>query len=202
MSQPARPTLLNRNATLAPAAASRMSDAIAMMAPAPAQMPSTAAITGCGQARIALTRSPVIRVKAVRPLVSILHQWADDLEHVAAGRKIAAGAGDDDGLHLLVHRAGAEEIRQFAVALEGQRIFALGTVQGHGGDAVDHGQQEMLRRIIGQRQRDGIGGTASWDLPFVFVVASLRERSDEAIHSTYSKKVIFPQKSGQGSSRF
>jgi hypothetical protein len=48
-----------------------MSDAMAMIAPAPAQMPSTAATIGCGQARIALTRSPVIRVKAVRPLVSI-----------------------------------------------------------------------------------------------------------------------------------
>ncbi len=71
MSQPARPTLLNRNATLAPVAARRMSDAMATIAPAPAQMPSTAAMIGCGQARIALTRSPVMRVKAVRPLVFI-----------------------------------------------------------------------------------------------------------------------------------
>ncbi len=61
MSQPARPTLLNRNPTLVPVAARRMSEAIAMMAPAPAQMPSTAATIGCGQARIALTRSPVMR---------------------------------------------------------------------------------------------------------------------------------------------
>jgi hypothetical protein len=49
-----------------------MSEAMAMIAPAPAQMPSTAATIGCGQARIAFTRSPVIRVNAVRPLVSIL----------------------------------------------------------------------------------------------------------------------------------
>ena len=56
---------------MAPLAASRMSDAMAMIAPAPAQMPSTAATIGCGQARIALTRSPVIRVNAVSPLVSI-----------------------------------------------------------------------------------------------------------------------------------
>ncbi|MNT78249.1 hypothetical protein D3C72_2174670 [compost metagenome] len=41
-----------------------MSDASAIIAPAPAQMPSTALITGCGQARIALTRSPVMRVKS------------------------------------------------------------------------------------------------------------------------------------------
>jgi hypothetical protein len=34
-------------------------------------MPSIAAITGCGQARIVLTSSPVIRVNLSRSLVSI-----------------------------------------------------------------------------------------------------------------------------------
>ena len=48
MSQPASPTRLNRNATLAPAVPSRMSDAIARIAPAPAQTLSIAATTGCG----------------------------------------------------------------------------------------------------------------------------------------------------------
>ena len=42
----------------------RRSEAIARMAPAPAQIPSTAATIGCGQARIAFTRLPVMRVKA------------------------------------------------------------------------------------------------------------------------------------------
>ena len=37
---------------------------MARIAPAPAQTPSTAATIGCGQARIARTRSPVMRVKA------------------------------------------------------------------------------------------------------------------------------------------
>ena len=62
MSQPARPTRLNRNAVLLRAVPRRRSDAIAMIAPAPAQTPSIAATIGCGQARIALTRSPVMRV--------------------------------------------------------------------------------------------------------------------------------------------
>ena len=35
---------------------------MARIAPAPAQTPSTAAMIGCGQARIALTTSPVMRV--------------------------------------------------------------------------------------------------------------------------------------------
>ncbi len=81
----------------------------------------------------------------------------DDFEHVAARREIAAGAGDDHNLDVVIHRAGAEEIRQFAVALEGQRIFALRPVQRHRRDAIGHRQQEMLRLELGQRQRDGIG---------------------------------------------
>jgi hypothetical protein len=48
-----------------------MSAAMAMIAPAPTQMPSTAAITGFPQWIIALTRSPVIRVKASRPFMSM-----------------------------------------------------------------------------------------------------------------------------------
>ena len=44
--------------------ASRMSDAMASAAPAPAQTPSTAATIGCGQARIALTTSPVMVVNS------------------------------------------------------------------------------------------------------------------------------------------
>ena len=44
--------------------AMRRSEAMAIMAPAPTQTPSSAAMTGCGQPRIALTRSPVMRVKS------------------------------------------------------------------------------------------------------------------------------------------
>ncbi len=63
MSQPARPTRLNRKAVLLRAVPSRRSEAIAMIAPAPAQTPSIAATIGCGQVRIALrTSSPVMRV--------------------------------------------------------------------------------------------------------------------------------------------
>src|SRR5215831_18299706 len=43
---------------------SRISLAIAKIAPAPAHTPSTAAMIGCGQARMALTTSPVMRVKS------------------------------------------------------------------------------------------------------------------------------------------
>ena len=70
MSQPARPTRVKRNAVLASGVAIRRSAKSAIIAPAPTQTPSTAAMTGCGQARIALTRSPVMRVKASSPFMS------------------------------------------------------------------------------------------------------------------------------------
>ena len=71
MSQPASPTRTKRNAVLAAGVPKRRSEAMAMIAPAPAQTPSTAAMTGCGQARMALTRSPVMRVNSSRPRASI-----------------------------------------------------------------------------------------------------------------------------------
>ncbi len=41
-----------------------MSDPQAIIAPAPVHTPSIAAMIGCGQARIALTMSPVMRVNS------------------------------------------------------------------------------------------------------------------------------------------
>src|SRR3546814_1342444 len=51
ISAPARPTRVNRKAVLVRGVASRRSEAMARMAPAPAQMPSMAATMGCGQWR-------------------------------------------------------------------------------------------------------------------------------------------------------
>ena len=78
----------------------RRSEAQAIIAPAPAQMPSMAAMIGCGHARIALTRSPVIRVNASKSSMSILHQLADDVVDVAAGAEIAARSGEHDRLDV------------------------------------------------------------------------------------------------------
>src|SRR5882757_1344187 len=64
MSHPARPTRVNRKAVVVRGVPSRRSDAIARIAPAPAHTPSIAATIGCGQWRIAFTRSPVMRVKS------------------------------------------------------------------------------------------------------------------------------------------
>jgi hypothetical protein len=75
------------------------------MAPAPTQMPSIAAMIGCGQARIAFTSSPVMRVNCEearhvaagqRPMISM---------HVAAGAEIAAGPGQHHRLDVEVSKA-------------------------------------------------------------------------------------------------
>ena len=63
MSAPARPTLENRYDTRVLCVPRRMSLAKASMAPAPAHTPSIAAMMGCGHKRMALTSSPVMRVK-------------------------------------------------------------------------------------------------------------------------------------------
>ena len=64
---------------------------MAMIAPAPTQTPSTAAIIGLPQLPIiALTRSPVIRVKAKQLFHIHAHQRADDVMHIPARAEIAA----------------------------------------------------------------------------------------------------------------
>ena len=72
MSAPARPTRVNKNAVFAFGVPRRISLANAIIAPAPAQIPSTAAITGCGHVFMALTKSPVMRVKASNSGIVIL----------------------------------------------------------------------------------------------------------------------------------
>jgi len=61
---------VNRNETRARGVPTRRSLAIAMMAPAPAATPSTAAMMGCGHARIAFTSAPVRAVNWSSPFVS------------------------------------------------------------------------------------------------------------------------------------
>ena len=129
-----------------------------MIAPAPAHTPSIAAMIGCGQARIALTSSPVILVKFEQARRAHLDQRADDLEHVAAGAEIAAGAGDDERLHALVLRRRAKDAGDLVVALEGQRVLALRPVERERRDLAGDLEADVAALIARQRQRDGIGG--------------------------------------------
>ena len=164
MSQPASPTRLNRNAIFGAAVPRRMSEAMAMIAPAPAQTPSIAAMIGCGQARIALTRSPVMRVKASSSPCVIFDQRADDLVHVAAGAEIAAGAGDDERLESLSLRGGAEQVAQLGVAVEGQRVLLVGPVERDRRDLAVDREVDVPGLDSGKRQRDA-DRRRSWPSP-------------------------------------
>ena len=135
----------------------RRSLAIARIAPAPAQTPSTAAMIGCGQARIARTRSPVMRVKSSSPSRSILVSgpmisWTSPPE-----QKLPPAPRmhhDLDRRHLLER---VERVAQLVIAVEGQRVLALGPVERDRRDAVLELPQEMrrARKSPGRSSRAG-----------------------------------------------
>ena len=95
---------------------------------------------GWGHARMALTRSPVMRVKRSKAVAvaSLAHrdEWADDLVHIAARAEITAGAGMTRARMSFSVVQRAEGRREFGVGLEGERVLALGPVQGDGRDAT------------------------------------------------------------------
>ena len=69
---------------------------MARIAPAPAHTPSTAAMIGCGQARIAADQVAGHAREVEQAALVHLGQRPDDLMDVAARAEIAAGAGDHD----------------------------------------------------------------------------------------------------------
>ena len=73
-------------------------------------------------------------------------QRLDDLEHVAARAEIAAGAGQHDRLDVLGMAQRLEGALQLGVALEGQRILALGPVERERRDLVLDRPAEVLCR--------------------------------------------------------
>ena len=135
----------------------RISEAMAMMAPAPAHTPSMAAMIGCGAARIALTSSPVMRVKSRSPLVSISVSGLMISNTSPPEQKLPPAPVIDDRLDAFVAGGGAKNIAELGVAFEGQRILALRTIERDGRDRALDRKAHMLRRVAGERQRYRIG---------------------------------------------
>ena len=77
-----------------------ISISMASIAPAPAQIPSTAAIAGCRQFLIALTKSPVILVKASNSFILILVSGPIISLTSPPRAKVFPGTSDDDSFHL------------------------------------------------------------------------------------------------------
>ena len=114
----------------------RRSDAMAMIAPAPAQMPSIAdddRLRTGAHLLDQLTRHAREGEQA-RHVVLALHldQRTDDLVHVAAGAEIAAGADDHDVLDTVGILQVAERVAQLGIGFQRQRILPFRPVQGDG----------------------------------------------------------------------
>ena len=90
-----------------------------------------------------------MRVNAIRSGICHARQRLDDLEHVAARGEIAAGAGQHDRANVGGVDEIAEQVAQFRVAVEGQRVLALGPVEPDGRDAAILAdlEAEMPRRM-------------------------------------------------------
>src|SRR6185369_3976924 len=85
--------------------------------------------------------------------------------HVAARTEIPARTGDDDDLHFTRMFEEAEGVAKLGIAFEGQRILALGPVEGDRGDPVLEAPQEMLRL-------ERLGVEAHADVPPSIVTAA------------------------------
>src|SRR5215204_6241485 len=123
-----------------------------------------------------------------QPLRAHLDQRPDDLEHVAAGREIAAGAGDHHRLHRVVLLAGKEEVGELAVAREGERVLALRAVERDRRDLVLDREQEMRRPVARERQRDGIRGPAHGRAPLTAPPADALARARSRSSSSTSRR--------------
>jgi hypothetical protein len=71
-------------------------------------------------------------------------QLADDLVDVTAATEPAALPPDDQDADVLVMRQFGEQVAQVGVALEGQRVELLGSVESDGGDAVGLAEPKVL----------------------------------------------------------
>ena len=152
-----------------------------MMAPAPTQTPSSAAMIGCGQARIALTRSPVMRVKCEQVRHVHVGQRADDLVHVAARAEVAAVAPKTTDLDGRRRRAGRGTSR--AARHSSRRSAGSCARAGSRRERGDAGRRPARRKCCGRALMrsellvgDGVARTA-WSCSMQAVSSSARSRS-------------------------
>ena len=116
----------------------RMSEAIARIAPAPAQTPSIAATIGCGQARIAFTTSPVMRVKSSRSTVFISTSGPMISNTSPPEQKLPPAPVTTMAFTCLSFAAARKMFDDLGVALEGQRVLLVRPVERQRRDlAVD-----------------------------------------------------------------
>jgi hypothetical protein len=69
--------------------------------------------------------------------------------HVASGAEVAAGAADDDRLHVIGVFQVSEQVAQLGIRIEGERILALGPVEHDAADAVGDAPGEVPGLVAG-----------------------------------------------------
>ena len=155
MSQPARPTRLNRNAVLRARGAEAQ---VGRHRDDRAGARADAVDRGDDRLRAGAHRLDQVAGHAgehqelgrLQP-----HQRADDLVHVAAGAEVPARAGEHDRMHVVGMAQPREQVAQLGVGLEGERVLALGPVQR------DRGRRRRSTRpgeMLGLRSRPADGG--------------------------------------------
>ena len=74
--------------------------------------------------------------KAKQALAAHLDEWADDLVHISARAEVSARAAQNDSLHPIIVVKRIEGRAQLLIAVEGQRVLALGAVERNRCNAV------------------------------------------------------------------
>ena len=70
--------------------------------------------------------------------------------HIASGAEIAPRAGDDHNIDVGGICQITEQISQFCVGIEGQRVFAFGSIERNGGNAALALPQEVPCFVAGE----------------------------------------------------
>jgi hypothetical protein len=106
-----------------------------------------------------------------------LGQRADDLVHVTTGAEVAAGAGDYHRLDIDAAPERLEQLTEFGIGLEGQRVLAFRPVQGDGAHAAFACPRKMARLVGRGGLEAGVHRIGSADVVFHgtgFLVCDLR----------------------------
>ncbi len=121
--------------------------------------------TGCGQLRMVLTRSPVMRVNSSISGMVILVSGPMISCTSPPEQKLPPAPVTTTAL-TSVAAQGVEQVAQLGIGLEGQRVLALGPVERDGAHAAVKGPGEMSRLVAGLRRRTAAHGVARADVVF------------------------------------
>ena len=121
---------------------------MAMIAPAPTQTPSTAAIDRLAAVEHRLDEVAGHPGEGEQALHVAADQRADDVVDVAAGAEVAAVRAEDDDVDVVGVGERAEPVAELGVAVEGQRVLALRPVERDARDAVLDRQRKCLGALM------------------------------------------------------